>query len=193
MVIIARDESLKSKTIRGLASHNKQLGSEDSQKTSNISILRDHVFSFRPMTYVPHVFPECAYPVGIERGVVPNEAFSASSWYDVDHEPWLARLYSREGEGAWCALESDGTQYLQIDLAQIHIITGVATQGKNEISEWAIRFRAWVRNFSLSFTDDHMLWVNYTEDGVSPKVSFAKKLSLDSKLHTKPYWSNYQL
>ena len=176
MVIIVRDESLKSKTIRGLASHNKQLGSEDSQKTSNISILRDHVFSFRPMTYVPHVFPECAYPVGIERGMVPNEAFSASSWYDVDHEPWLARLYSREGEGAWCALENDGTQYLQIDLAQIHIITGVATQGKYEISEWAIRFRAWVTNFSLSFTDDHMLWVNYTEDGVSPKVSFAKKL-----------------
>lgn len=185
MVIIVRDESLKSKTIRGLASHNKQLGSEDSQKTSNISILRNHVFSFRPMTYVPHVFPECAYPVGIERGMVPNEAFSASSWYDVDHEPWLARLYSREGEGAWCALENDGTQYLQIDLAQIHIITGVATQGKYEISEWAIRFRAWVTNFSLSFTDDHMLWVNYTEDGVSPKVSFAKKLSLDSKLHTK--------
>lgn len=165
--------------------HITNLGLEDSQKTSNISILRDHLFTFHPMSYLPHVFPECAYPVGIERGVVPNEAFSASSWYDVDHEPWLARLYSREGEGAWCALENDGTQYLQIDLAQIHIITGVATQGKYEISEWAIRFRAWVTNFSLSFTDDHMLWVNYTEDGVSPKVSFAKKLSLDSKLHTK--------
>ena len=118
-----------------------------------------------------HVFPECIYPVGLERGLVPNEAFSASSWYDVDHEPWLARLYSREGEGAWCALENDGTQYLQVDLAQVYIITGVATQGKYEISEWAIRFRAWVTNFSLSFTDDQMIWVNYTDNGSTPKVS----------------------
>ncbi|XP_022785987.1 uncharacterized protein LOC111326286 [Stylophora pistillata] len=127
---------------------------------------------------------ECAHPVGIERGVVPNQAFSASSWYDVDHEPWLARLYSRDGEGAWCALENDGKQYLQVDLAQIHIITGVATQGKYETSEWAIRFRAWVTNFSLSFTDDHMLWVNYTEDGVSPKVFDGNSQSIQVIRHT---------
>lgn len=98
-------------------------------------------------------------------------AFSASSWYDVDHEPWLARLYSREGEGAWCAKENDGAQYLRVDLAQTYIITGVATQGKYEISEWALGFRAWVTTFSLSFTDEQMTWMNYIEDGNTPKVS----------------------
>lgn len=123
---------------------------------------------------------DCAYPTGLERGVVPNEAFSASSWYDVDHEPWLARLYSREGEGAWCALENDGAQYLQVDLGQVHIITGVATQGKYEISEWAIRFRAWVTNFSLAFSDDQMSWTNYVEDGNAPKVRM--KLGRENKI-----------
>ena len=101
--------------------------------------------------FLPNLsFSDCAYPIGLERGVIPNNAFSASSWYDVDHEPWLARLYSREGEGAWCARENDGAQYLQVDLGQVHIITGVATQGKYEISEWAIRFRV-----SLSLSTDN--------------------------------------
>ena len=112
----------------------------------------------------------------MERGNVPNEAFTASSWYNVDHEPWLARLYSREGEGAWCSQENDGAQYLQVDLGQIHIMTGVAVQGKYEISEWAMRFRAWVTNFSLSFSNDQMTWTSYIEDGDTPKV----RLSADS-------------
>ncbi|KAL9983324.1 hypothetical protein ACROYT_G005476 [Oculina patagonica] len=127
---------------------------------------------------------ECAHPIGVERGLVPNEAFSASSWYDVDHEPWLARLYSREGEGAWCALENDGAQYLQVDLAQTHIITGVATQGKYEVSEWAIRFRAWVTNYSLSFTDGQMTWINYVEDGNSPKIFDGNSQSNQVVRHT---------
>ena len=114
--------------------------------------------------------------------MVPNIAFSASSVYDVDHEPWLARLYSREGEGAWCAGENDGAQYLQVDIAQTYIITGVATQGKYEISQWALRFRAWVTTFSLSFTDEQMTWMNYIEDGNTPKVS---------KSVSKPTQSNH--
>jgi len=113
-------------------------------------------------------------------------AFSASSWSDVDHEPWLARLYSREGEGAWCAKENDGAQYLQVDLAQTYIITGVATQGKYEISEWALRFRAWVTTFSLSFTDEQiMTWMNYIEDGNTPKVSNSGKPTKNNHLDQK--------
>lgn len=123
-------------------------------------------------------FSDCAYPIGLERGVIPNNAFSASSWYDVDHEPWLARLYSREGEGAWCARENDGAHYLQVNLGQVHIITGVATQGKYEISEWAIRFRAWVTNFSLSFSDDQTTWTNYVEHGNTPKVKEKEVIDL---------------
>lgn len=115
-------------------------------------------------------------------------AFSASSVYDVDHEPWLARLYSREGEGAWCAGENDGAQYLQVDLAQTYIITGVATQGKYEISQWALRFRAWVTAFSLSFTDGQMAWMNYIEDGNIPKVSkWAKKSTKNYHINQKVY------
>ena len=118
--------------------------------------------------------------------MVPNKAFSASSWYDVDHEPWLARLYSREGEGAWCALENDGVQYLQVDFAQTYIITGVATQGKYEISEWALRFRAWVTTFSLSFADEQMTWINYIEDGNTPTVSKpADKPTKNNRLNQK--------
>lgn len=126
---------------------------------------------FLSSNFLPYLsFSDCAYPVGLERGVIPNNAFSASSWYDVDHEPWLSRLYSREGEGGWCARENDAAQYLQVDLGQVHIITGVATQGKYEISEWAIRFRAWVTNYSLSFSDDQTTWTNYVEHGNTPKV-----------------------
>lgn len=122
--------------------------------------------------------------------MVPNKAFSASSSYDVDHEPWLARLYSKEGEGAWCARENDGVQYLQVDLGQTYIITGVATQGKYEISEWALRFRAWVTTFSLSFADEQMTWIYYIEDGNTPKVrdtadNLTKNNCLDKKLTSR--------
>lgn len=118
--------------------------------------------------------------------MVPNKAFSASSSYDVDHEPWLARLYSKEGEGAWCARENDGVQYLQVDLGQTYIITGVATQGKYEISEWALRFRAWVTTFGLSFADEQMTWINYIEDGNTPKVrKTADNLTKNNRLNQK--------
>lgn len=124
---------------------------------------------FTFLHFIPS-FSDCDDPIGLERSIVPSEAFTASSWYDVDHEPWLARLYSKEGEGAWCAQENDGAQYLQVDLGQIHIVTGVAVQGKYEISEWAMRFRAWVTNFSLSFSNDQITWTSYIEDGNTPKV-----------------------
>lgn len=118
--------------------------------------------------------------------MVPNKAFSASSSYDVNHEPWLARLYSKEGEGAWCARENDGVQYLQVDLGQTYIITGVATQGKYEISQWALRFRAWVTTFGLSFADEQMTWINYIEDGNTPKVrKTGDNLTKNNRLNQK--------
>lgn len=113
---------------------------------------------------------DCDYPIGLQRGAVSNDAFSASSSYDDDHEPWLARLYSKEGEGAWCALKNDGAQYLQVDLGQTHIITGLAIQGKYEISEWAMRFRTWVTNFILSFSDNQINWTSYIQEGNITKV-----------------------
>ena len=52
-------------------------------------------------------------------GTVPNKAMTASSYLEEDFEPWRGRIHHDDGDGAWCALENDLNQYLQIDLEQV--------------------------------------------------------------------------
>ena len=39
----------------------------------------------------------------MESGQISDEVITASSALRVGYEPWLARLHSQLGEGAWCA------------------------------------------------------------------------------------------
>ena len=58
--------------------------------------------------------------VGLELDTIPDAAITASSYLEIDFEPWRGRLHHDDGEGTWCALENDLNQYLQIDLQQVN-------------------------------------------------------------------------
>ena len=46
---------------------------------------------------------DCSDSLGMESGEISDEVITASSALRVNYEPWLARLHSQLGEGAWCA------------------------------------------------------------------------------------------
>ncbi|XP_031549039.1 uncharacterized protein LOC116286593 [Actinia tenebrosa] len=126
---------------------------------------------------------DCIEPLGAERGLIPDSALTASSWYDIDHEPWLGRLYETRGEKAWCAKTNDGNQYLQVDLGYLSRVTGVATQGRNRHSWWGLKQPAWVTAYKLSLSNHTVVWTVYQEDGANDKVFIGNLASYDVVRH----------
>ncbi|XP_032230855.2 uncharacterized protein LOC5506548 isoform X2 [Nematostella vectensis] len=101
-------------------------------------------------------------PSGIESGAIQDEAFTATSCKDKNSLPHLARLNNRDG--AWCALECDRNQYLQVDLGEVTKVCGVATQGRPSFREEGGWF---VKTFTLSYSKDKETWKSYKEYGIA--------------------------
>ena len=85
----------------------------------------------------------------------------ASSFFDANHAPWLARLHrTRIGasKGAWVARHRNHGQWIQIDLGRPMRITGIATQGRQDANQW-------VRQYWLKFSQDALHFTYVTEYG----------------------------
>ena len=96
--------------------------------------------------------------MGMEDRRILSGQLRASSSYNYKYGPDRARLniwayHSRTG--AWVAKYRNTGQWLQIDLGQMSIIKGIATQGRREAHQWVktyqlsysrlgVRFRAYV-------------------------------------------------
>ena len=65
---------------------------------------------------------------------------SASSQADASHSAVYSRLNHHIGGGAWMPATSNRSEYLQIDLGWIMILTGIATQGHPERSYRTMAF-----------------------------------------------------
>nr|DBA19595.1 TPA: hypothetical protein GDO54_015400 [Pyxicephalus adspersus] len=76
------------------------------------------------------------------------------------------------GAGGWTPLESNGKQWLQIDLGERFDITGVATQGRYGSSDWVTRFNMMFSDTGRNwkpYHHDNTIWVfpgNINSDGV---------------------------
>jgi len=75
-----------------------------------------------------------------------------------------ARLYYEDNHdqkriGGWCA-SSRNPQWLKIDLGQVKMITGIATQGRDVFYEH-------VKSYELEFSNDGVSWERYKENGSS--------------------------
>ena len=96
---------------------------------------------------------------------VPAEKMSASSEMSSMYKASFGRLNNRAWPGVhagtWCALNNTG-QWLQIDLGYLHVITGVATQGRNSTSE-----DMWVETYELSFSKEGKTWEVYKENNIT--------------------------
>ena len=108
---------------------------------------------------------------------------SASTIYSSHCAASLGRLNLAAGSGkvgSWCAKRNDVNQWLQIDLGSLTTVTKVATQGRQDSSQW-------VMSYSLSYSLTGSYWVQYTVRG-KKKVTYF--LLSDSELLHVAFWNN---
>ncbi|XP_022808244.1 uncharacterized protein LOC111345230 isoform X2 [Stylophora pistillata] len=84
---------------------------------------------------------------------IPNESITASSSKRTDNSPHFARL---DGPKAWCSAPHDKLPYIQIQLSETKIITGIKTQGSS--SDWA-----WVTKYGIKFLENGA-WKEYNKE-----------------------------
>ena len=99
--------------------------------------------------------------IGLEDGKVPDSAFSASSQWDKYHRANRARLNSvatKRYRGGWSARKNNRRQWLQVKLRRRARITGLATQGRQDLNQW-------VRSYSISYSLTGRSFRSYKENG----------------------------
>ena len=94
---------------------------------------------------------------------------SASSSLGTNYAPWLGRLGSKVGGGAWCAKINDNAQYLQVDLGHLTKIHTLGIQGKEGVSRHPTLQVAWVKTFTVSHSVDGFAWTSHN-GAEGPKV-----------------------
>ena len=101
---------------------------------------------------------------------IPNAQMTASSYYraynyDRRYRPHNARLNKRWAKGGWAAQTRRGprTDWLQVDMATIQSVCGVATQG-------IAKHTAWTTSYVLQMSKDEITWNPYEENNTE-KVS----------------------
>ncbi|KAI5729693.1 hypothetical protein M8J76_005453 [Diaphorina citri] len=76
----------------------------------------------------------CGGALGLENGVIPDKDISASSAHDSSSVgPQFGRLRHDKNGGAWCPkhmVGNDGHEYIEVNLHDLHIVTGVQLQGR---------------------------------------------------------------
>ena len=106
----------------------------------------------------------------MENGGISDGQISASSQLDSSHAVTHGRLHfkAKAGKaGSWSARKNDVNQWLQIDLGSRHTqITRVATQGRNDYSQW-------VTMYKLQYSNDRMNFKYYKDQGkTTDKVKY---------------------
>lgn len=105
---------------------------------------------------------ECAAPLGMKSKTISDQAITASSIFDQYHGPERTRLdIVKEGlfSGGWMPSYLNLGQWIQVDLTNITKITGVATQGLQELDNW-------VTKYSITFSVDEGPFLSYNENQV---------------------------
>ena len=111
---------------------------------------------------------ECDKALGMENGLIADGQITASSHLNGSHEPFLARLRLRPVPlgriGAWASLYNDLNQWLQVDLGLQYNVSRIATQGREDIGQWVTKYK-------LQFSEDGVMFYNYTDELGQIKVN----------------------
>ena len=110
--------------------------------------------------------------LGIEDGRIPDSALTASTIHSAICAARFVRLNLAAASGrvgSWCVKTNDVNQWLQIDLGTHITVTKVATQGRQDASQW-------VTSYSLSYSLAGSYWVYYTVQGKKKVITMLSSL-----------------
>ncbi|KAG7482638.1 hypothetical protein JOB18_026606 [Solea senegalensis] len=117
--------------------------------------------------------PECPYhkPLGFEAGsVIPDQiTCSNQDQYTGWFSSWLpnkARLNAQGFGCAWLSKFQDNSQWLQIDLREVMIVSGILTQGRCDGDEWITKYSVQYR------TDENLNWIYYKDQTGNNRVFY---------------------
>ncbi|XP_068455509.1 retinoschisin 1a [Clinocottus analis] len=117
--------------------------------------------------------PECPYhkPLGFEAGSVSPDQISCSNQdqYTGWFSSWLpskARLNTQGFGCAWLSKFQDSSQWLQIDLQQVKVVSGILTQGRCDADEWITKYSVQYR------TDESLSWIFYKDQTGNNRVFY---------------------
>ncbi|CAL8252196.1 unnamed protein product [Merluccius merluccius] len=138
--------------------------------------------------------PECPYhrPLGFESGSVASVQISSSNqaqytgWYS-SWVPHKARLNNQGFGCAWLSKYNDQHQWLQIDLQEVAVVSGVLTQGRCDADEWVTKYSVQYRSV------DTLNWIYYKDQSGNNRVFYgnADRTSTVQNLLRPPIVARY--
>lgn len=125
---------------------------------------------------------DCANPLGMENYIIPDSAITASSSYDYYSGPERARLHAEEStlgddiwySAGWWPERHDGNQWLEINLTNAMMITGIATQGGGYYPHYN-----WVESYSLSYSVEDPRYFNEYQNNKVRTRTFSRNCKLE--------------
>uniref|UniRef100_A0A673L9J6 Retinoschisin-like n=1 Tax=Sinocyclocheilus rhinocerous TaxID=307959 RepID=A0A673L9J6_9TELE len=106
----------------------------------------------------------CRYhkPLGFEAGSVTSDQISCSNedQYTGWFSSWIpskARLNNQGFGCAWLSKFQDTNQWLQIDLKEVKVVSGILTQGRCDSDEWVTKYTVQYR------TNEKLNWIYYKD------------------------------
>ncbi|XP_050360941.1 discoidin domain-containing receptor 2-like isoform X1 [Nymphalis io] len=130
---------------------------------------------------------QCIAPLGIESGLIPDRDLTASSSFnDGNVGPQNGRLNQEIKGGAWCPksqITTESTEWLEVDLHSVHVITGAGTQGRFGNGQGAEYAEAYVLEY---WRPKLGKWVRYRAADGQEILSGNTNTYLEKKNHLEP-------
>ncbi|KAM6953333.1 coagulation factor VIII [Aplochiton taeniatus] len=112
----------------------------------------------------------CSLPLGLQRRLIPDSSFSASSYHSSWLHTWspaLARLNQEGSSNAWRPKINSPHEWLQVDFLRVQRLTGVMTQGAKSLLTQMM-----VTEFAVSVSDNGHTWVSVQEEDTQREKVF---------------------
>ncbi|XP_029298113.1 LOW QUALITY PROTEIN: coagulation factor VIII [Cottoperca gobio] len=124
----------------------------------------------------------CSLPLGLQKRLINDTSFSASSFYSSLLRSWtpeLARLHQEGSANAWRPKNNNPHEWLQVDFAKVRRITGVVMQGARSVWTQMI-----VTEFSVTVSLDRISWSSVLEENSQREKIFTGNNDSDDEALT---------
>ncbi|XP_067369747.1 retinoschisin-like [Channa argus] len=126
-----------------------------------------------PQGHTLNCMPECPYhrALGFESGSVTSDQISCSNQdqYTGWYSSWIpnkARLNNQGFGCAWLSKFNDQYQWIQIDLMESGVVSGILTQGRCDADEWITKYSIQYR------TVETLNWIYYKDQTGNNRVFY---------------------